>query len=295
MTDTTETTTRPDASDFPAWLHVDQLPESDPALIERRHELGVRGVALARLLARWVREVRPHLIDLDLGFDVEQQRGGLRERIERYLGFAGIDYVSVLATEIDDMLEGRADDTEQLVRWVEGRPEIFGDDSATAAVSALVPELCAWVADFVTNPPKRARPDEETPADRVAMALIGIGEALGHNDLSSLPAEIPGPELVERDEADERADERARQMMDAAQRLVDQFGGTVIWRAEGASSIADTILAPVDPNWSRDLDAAARLVRSYGFCIASPDEVTPGRQGWIPTAADVARFSRVGR
>jgi hypothetical protein len=64
----------------------------------------------------------------------------------------------------------------------------------------------------------------------------------------------------------------------------------VIWRAEGATEIEDTILAPVDPNWSRDLDAAARLVQSYGFVIAHPDEVPARKQGWIPTAADVAEF-----
>jgi hypothetical protein len=293
-TDTADPTTRPDASELPAWLNVDELPESHPNRIEQRRELGARGVALATLLAQWVREAHPHLIDVDLGFD-DDKRGGLRDRIEKYLGFAGFDYVSVLATEIDDMLEGRADDIEQMIRWVERRPEIFGPDSATAAISALVPELCAWVVSFVTNPPNRAHPDEHTPADLLAMALIGVGDALGHNSLSSLPSwERVQPDPVERDDSDERADERARQMMDAAQRLVDQFGGTVIWRAEGASEREDTILAPVDPNWSRDLDAAARLVTSYGFAVIPASEAPPRKQGWIPTAADVARFHRVG-
>jgi hypothetical protein len=136
-------------------------------------------------------------------------------------------------TEIHEAMEKRDSDPEWLERWVESRPEIFADTApevvlftinraveavrlaggtvimpgaaTTAAVSALVPELCAWVTNFVTNPPNRAHPDEHTPADLLAMALIGIGDALGHNNLSSLPAEVPGRELVGLDESgDER-------------------------------------------------------------------------------------------
>jgi hypothetical protein len=192
MSDTTETRPTSGPPEIPAWVNLDLLG-GDPEVIEQRTRLGVRGVALIALLAQWWLELAPISEPPDLGIE-----GEVKDAIDTYLGFDDILRVIFVLTEIHEAMEKRDSDPEWLERWVESRPEIFADTApevvlftinraveavrlaggtvimpgaaTTAAVSALVPELCAWVAAFVTNPPNRAHPDEQTPADRLAMA-----------------------------------------------------------------------------------------------------------------------------
>lgn len=112
-----------EATKIPAWIDLSKLPGGDQETIRRRIQCGMRGRALATLLARWTLDARALKEQPDFGVD----DSSLRVALESHLGFADIDLATFLVTEIDEMLGAREDDDERFERWVESRPEVFGD------------------------------------------------------------------------------------------------------------------------------------------------------------------------
>jgi hypothetical protein len=164
---------------IPEWVNLSLLPGGDPESIRQRTALGARGIALVTLLARWAVDAAAYIDTSYIGID----DGALRVAIETHLGYPGIDRTTLSIIEIDEFCESDGSNPEHAFgTWFkrEGPVDVTG----------LLPAVVAWAADYMTSPQARTEPDEITDADRVAMALIGIGQYLGHQDVDGLQAEF---------------------------------------------------------------------------------------------------------